>query len=259
MGKGIAGTIPCEMFGGPLDGARYGDLPDMGQPFTNCELSTPLGQPAELHPAAIYVCRGDAPVHGFWQFFYLRTDYPTELEVIDLPIPHPAPPRIPRKTCAYPAPAGWNSDLQVALARGVATIAHKGQLDKAGAPYLTHAARVAAHFDPVEHPIEHCAAWLHDVVEDTALTAQDLMDAGIHSAVIEIVTLLTRDPRVPPRRYYLQLAENPLALAVKEADILDNIDPNRTRHLDPATRSRLADKYDQALRTLASVTHGGTQ
>lgn len=85
MGKGIMGTIPGEMIGGPLDGAKYGDLPDVGEPFTDCVLSCPLGQPADQHLMAIYICRGEAPVAGFWQFFYERTEYPSGLDAAKLP------------------------------------------------------------------------------------------------------------------------------------------------------------------------------
>lgn len=87
MGKGIMGTIPGEMIGGPLDGAKYGDLPDIGERFTDCVLSCPLGQPADQHPMAIYICRGDAPVAGFWQFFYERTEFPTGLDAVQQPVP----------------------------------------------------------------------------------------------------------------------------------------------------------------------------
>lgn len=246
--NGIIGTIPCELFGGPLDGAEYGDLPDIGETYTNCELSSPLGQPADLHPRAVYVCRGEAPVHGFWQFFYDRTDYPAALEAVDLPIPHPE--RLLPNVAVWDLPAGWNIGIQVTLARGIATIAHKGQVDKAGAPYLTHAARVASHFDPVERPLEHCAAWLHDVIEDTTVDSDDLKAAGIHSDVIEIVVTLTRAPDMASSEYIRRIAADAFARAVKQADLADNTDPRRTRHLDPATRARLAEKYDRARRAL---------
>lgn len=238
MAEGIIGTVPCEVFGGPLDGAKYGDLPDLGGPYTNCELSCPLGQPAEQHPRAIYVCRGDAPVHGLWQFFYERTEYPAAPQAAQVQEPE----RI-----------RWEAGIQVALARGLATVAHKGQADKSGAPYLTHAARVASRFDPAERPLEHCAAWLHDVIEDTALEAADLRAAGVHSDVIDVVVLLTRSLGVQTSEYYRRIAASPIARAVKHADIDDNTDTRRTQHLDPATRTRLAAKYADARRALECV------
>lgn len=238
MTEGIVGTIPCEMFGGPLDGAKYGDLPDLGGPYTNCELRCPLGQPAERHPRAIYVCRGEAPVHGFWQFFYERTEYPAAPKVAEVQ----APDRI-----------GWDAGIQVALARSLATIAHKGQSDKTGAPYLTHAARVASRFDPVERPLEHCAAWLHDVIEDTVLGAADLTAAGVYPDIVDVVVLLTRSPGMLKSEYYRGIAASPIARAVKHADIDDNTDARRTQHLDPATRAQLAAKYADARRAIDCV------
>lgn len=74
MSGEIKGTIPCELFGGPLDGAAYGDLPDTGAPLTGWTLSVPLRQPSETSPFAVYVCHGDVPVHGRWQFFYDHTE-----------------------------------------------------------------------------------------------------------------------------------------------------------------------------------------
>lgn len=76
MSGEIEGTIPCELIGGPLDGAKYGDLPDLAGPLTHMTLSVPLGQPAGAHAAAIYMCLGEAPVAGLWQFFYERTEHP---------------------------------------------------------------------------------------------------------------------------------------------------------------------------------------
>ncbi|WP_347978208.1 hypothetical protein [Microbacterium sp. ProA8] len=74
MNESIEGRVLCQLFGGPLDGASYGDLPDLGGPYTGASLTIPLGQPAASHPSAVYTCTGDSPVQGKWQFFYLRTE-----------------------------------------------------------------------------------------------------------------------------------------------------------------------------------------
>ena len=251
MSEGIKGTIPCELFGGPLDGRKYGDLPDTGHPYTNTELSLPLAQPADASPRAIYVCRGNAQVHGLWQFFYERTDYPATVAAIDLPIPHPPFPEAPTATqLKAGGTSAGDAGIQVALARATATLAHKGQTDKAGAPYVTHAARVASRFDPMNQPVEHCAGWLHDVIEDTEIAADDLRAAGVHPDVLTVVLLLTRRPGVSSSDYYRGIITNPAAVTVKAADIDDNTSPSRTRHLDEPTRDRLAAKYDTARRSL---------
>lgn len=80
MGHDVIGRIPGRLFGGPLDGTRYGDLPDTGQPYTNAVLSVPLTQPADESAHAVYRCQGAAPVNGWWQFFYQRTDRPGAVE-----------------------------------------------------------------------------------------------------------------------------------------------------------------------------------
>ena len=153
---------------------------------------------------------------------------------------------------------GWDAGIQVALARAIATIAHRGQTDKIGAPYVTHVARVASRFDPVSRAVEHCAAWLHDVIEDTDVTAGDLRAAGVSSDVVDIVTLLTRTADIPSDEYYRRITTNPAAVAVKAADIDDNTSPARTRMLDDPTRERLAAKYADARRSLGLTSGEGS-
>ena len=131
----------------------------------------------------------------------------------------------------------------VDLAREVATRAHAGQFDKAGAPYIGHPGRVAARV--VGDPLAESVAWLHDVLEDTAVTESEL--AGLFPApVVAAVVVLTRLPDEDPDAYYARVRADPLALTVKWADIDDNCDPARAALLDPATRERLAAKYAHA-------------
>ena len=138
----------------------------------------------------------------------------------------------------------------VTLAMTMAAQAHSQQVDKLGAPYISHPERVAANFDPVQQPEESCVAWLHDVFEDTPLTAYDLTAAGFSPEVVEAVSVLTRRPEVPTELYYARIRENPIALAVKLADVADNSAPWRTAQLDPETRERLAAKYAKAREAL---------
>lgn len=135
-------------------------------------------------------------------------------------------------------------------ARLLAAEAHAGQVDKSGAPYLEHPARVAARLDPVADPVAHAAAWLHDVLEDTAMDADILRSRGIPAEVVRVVELLTRMDSVPSEEYYAAIRRDPVATRVKAADIADNLLPSRTRLLDPETRDRLRLKYAGALRAL---------
>lgn len=130
--------------------------------------------------------------------------------------------------------------MLVAKARTLAERAHAAQVDKVGRPYVEHLTRVAAAV--AEHPVSpglaQAVAWLHDVIEDTELGEVDLMAAGMPRVVVEAVEAITHRPHEPRVDYYLRVQANPLALAVKLADVIDNSDPERLAQLDEATRER---------------------
>lgn len=153
---------------------------------------------------------------------------------------------------APPGPlAGSEALEQVALAKGIAFIAHRGRLDRSGAPYIDHPGRIAERFEVATHPVEAAAAWLHDVLEDTTITAEELFEAGIRPEVIEVVRLLTRTPDVAPEEYYARIRGHETARRVKLADIDDNTARWRLRRLDYDTQLRLVEKYRVARRALA--------
>ena len=141
----------------------------------------------------------------------------------------------------------------VEKAEQLATRAHLGQVDKSGMPYIGHPARVAARTrarnegDAVE-----VVAWLHDVVEDTTVTYEDI-EEQFGAEIAQAVDAITRRPDEESDRYYARVAGNPIALQVKRSDIEDNLDPERTARLDPATRERLAAKNEHALSVLAAA------
>lgn len=99
-----------------------------------------------------------------------------------------------------------------------------GQVDKAGMPYIFHPYEVALQVQTEE---EVCAALLHDVVEDTDWTMGDLRAAGFPETVLEAVQLLTHDPAVPYLDYVRALCGNPIAVAVKRADLHHNSERTR--------------------------------
>jgi len=140
-----------------------------------------------------------------------------------------------------------SSDL-VATARRLAAHHHDGQVDKAGQPYLGHIERVAERVGHLE-PEVVATALLHDILEDTDVTADDLAAAGIPAAVIDAVVLLTKTGG-PLHTYYEAIREHPVALAVKLADIADNSDPARLAQLAPDVRERLTNKYANAVEAL---------
>ena len=110
-------------------------------------------------------------------------------------------------------------DHWIERAMSIATIAHRNQVRTDGSPYIKHPARVA---DAVEARLKPIA-WLHDVVEDTNLTLEDLKAQGFPTYIIEAVDLLTHRKGEPNLSYWGKIKTNPDALAVKLADINDNV------------------------------------
>jgi len=129
----------------------------------------------------------------------------------------------------------------------VARRAHEGQMDKSGRPYIAHSLRVMG---ALRDERERMAAVLHDVIEDTTVTLVDLTDAGCPPEVLAAVAAVTKQPGEDQSAYLARVAANPIALAVKRADIADNMSPDRLSRLDAATQERLRAKYESALRQL---------
>jgi (p)ppGpp synthase/HD superfamily hydrolase len=140
--------------------------------------------------------------------------------------------------------------------------AHEGQIDKSGRPYYLHPLRVAMRLAHCTAAERH-AALLHDVVEDTPVTLQDLRETGYSDEVLEIVDLLTR--RTPDgeshNAYIERLAQsrNVKALRVKLADVYDNMSPARARSLPAHERgmkhrfARDAERVQAALQEIGDT------
>lgn len=95
--------------------------------------------------------------------------------------------------------------------------------------------------------IEQVAALLHDVVEDTDHTLDELAAKGVPPAALEIVRLLTRAPGEPRGPYYARIREHEPARRVKLlADVASNSDPGRMALLPPEERAKKSVKYAQA-------------
>ena len=133
-------------------------------------------------------------------------------------------------------------------AQEIATKAHDGQKDKAGRPYIEHVARVARR---AANPRQATIAWLHDVVEDTSTTPEDLRQAGFDAGTLAGVDLLTRRPGERYQDYIRRIAEagDPDARAVKLADLRDHLE-----HHPEAIGASLRRRYEEALRTLDEKT-----
>ncbi|UGQ13879.1 HD domain-containing protein [Yinghuangia sp. ASG 101] len=141
-----------------------------------------------------------------------------------------------------PTPAFTLEDA-VALARR----AHDGQVDKSGRPYIAHPLRVMRAVDGTR---ARMAAVLHDVIEDTGVTEDDLRRAGCPEEVVAAVVALTKRPGEPLATSMARAAADPIARVVKRADIADNCSEQRLALLDEATRTRLRAKYARSLALL---------
>ncbi len=128
----------------------------------------------------------------------------------------------------------------------VCYMAHRGQLDKSGVPYVFHPYHLAEQMTTED---EVCVALLHDVQEDTDVTEEQLRAHGFNERVLEALRLLTHDPRVPYEDYVQALASNPLARTVKIADLCHNSDQTRRETTTDSDRRR-QQKYARALRIL---------
>ncbi len=126
----------------------------------------------------------------------------------------------------------------------IARAAHEGQVDKSGHPYIGHPLRVMSRVSG-EHA--RMAAVLHDVVEDTSVTADDLLAAGCPPEVVRTVLALTHADGESQEQYLARVLADPVAVVVKRADIADNTSPPRLALLDQATQDRLRAKYSRAL------------
>ncbi|MGW3101577.1 HD domain-containing protein [Streptomyces sp. NPDC001100] len=134
--------------------------------------------------------------------------------------------------------------LTVAEVEALARAAHEGQTDKAGRPYAEHLRAVAEGVRERGGDAEQiAAAWLHDSVEDDALTERWLDEAALTRRTKDIVRALTKRAGETPETYAGRVLATPGALLVKEADLAHNADPARLAVLDEATRARLTEKY----------------
>jgi (p)ppGpp synthase/HD superfamily hydrolase len=148
----------------------------------------------------------------------------------------------------------------------IATVAHAGQRDKAGVPYIEHPKGVAVIATNAlisgadgglhipnratgAYNLIRDAALLHDVVEDTSVTPEGLIELGVSPETVRIVLLLTYDKTKMTRdQYYAQIKTDPVARLVKISDVRHNL--GRLAYLTPEDYERLTVKYTHALEIL---------
>lgn len=128
-------------------------------------------------------------------------------------------------------------------ALSIATEAHRGQFDKAGIDYIEHPIYVASQVDTEE---EKAVALLHDVIEDSPFTAEELLLAGLLETVVTAVQILSKKKGQDYQTYLENVKSNPLARIVKLADLKHNSDLSRLSSVTDKDLERL-EKYKKAI------------
>ena len=124
--------------------------------------------------------------------------------------------------------------------------AHKNQVDKSGMPYVYHPFHLAEQMTTEE---ETTVALLHDVVEDTHYTIDDIKAMGFADKIIEALKLMTHDKSVPYMDYVAKIKNNHIAMVVKLADLRHNSDLSRVETVDAKVIKRVQ-KYAEAIKLL---------
>lgn len=139
------------------------------------------------------------------------------------------------------------TNKMVDLCLEIAVKAHARQADLDGNPVILHPLTVGL---AGKTPEEQCAGFLHDVVEDTDYTFDDLLEMGVSAEIVEALRLLTHNDEEPYLDYVRRIAEsgNELALAVKLNDLHHNLERGRRMGYQ-----RLVDKHESALAILAPL------
>ncbi len=101
---------------------------------------------------------------------------------------------------------------------------HAGQVDKAGLPYILHPLAIMARVDGIE---TKTVAVLHDIIEDTSITAENLSQLGFSDTVVSVVVALTRTKGMTRIEAAYQAKANPVARVVKLADLAENMNLGR--------------------------------
>lgn len=146
-------------------------------------------------------------------------------------------------------------DLEGAIA--LASTSHRGQHDKAGAPYILHPLRVMLALGPNASQSARIAAVLHDVVEDCGVTREELAQLGVAPDALRAIDGVTRRESETYEEFIARLAPDALARQVKLADLRDNLDLSRIADPTPRDFERL-ERYRSAVAALEAFNDAGT-
>jgi (p)ppGpp synthase/HD superfamily hydrolase len=151
-------------------------------------------------------------------------------------------------SAAYPR---GSTDQAVMLAQAIqlAQRVHLGQTDRTGQPYIGHVMRVVA---ACTTDFERTCAALHDVVEDSPTTLDELRAMGFAEAVVSVVATLTKGESEAYEAYIARVEQEPRAWRIKLADLTDNLDLRRLLTLTDADWARIQ-RYHAAYVRLRSL------
>jgi (p)ppGpp synthase/HD superfamily hydrolase len=139
----------------------------------------------------------------------------------------------------------------VAKARAWAIKAHTGQKDKAGKDYFR--AHVAVVAEGVKgDPVAETVAFLHDTVEDTSITIEDIR-TGFPKEVADAVSALTHSKGISYAEYLWYIQQNSIAVKVKLSDLRSNMDLTRLPHAPTEKDLERTRKYKRAYTILSSA------
>ena len=118
----------------------------------------------------------------------------------------------------------------------------EGKLDKGGYPYINHLEYVSKHG---RNESEKIIGLLHDILEDTDLTKEKLLEFGFSKEIVEVIEILTRDKNKSYHDYIesIILSKNESAIYIKKIDMEHNMDLKRCPNLDEKTKEKLQKKY----------------
>ncbi|MGQ8874404.1 hypothetical protein [Paenibacillus sp. TSA_86.1] len=136
--------------------------------------------------------------------------------------------------------------MNIELAISIALQAHKGQLDKGGQRYILHPLAVMNRIETMEEKI---VAVLHDVIEDTDVTIEELREFGFSEEILHAICLLTRSKEDTYEQFIEKTLMNPIARNVKIADIKENMNISRIKNPTEHDYNRL-EKYRKAIERL---------
>lgn len=138
---------------------------------------------------------------------------------------------------------------QLIRATDIAIEVHTGHYDKNGQPYLGHVLRVMSAGHTLQEKI---VGALHDVVEDSDRTLEDLAGEGFSPEILDAVNAMTHDDSETYDEYLIRVTKNPVAVRVKMNDLSDNMDIRRLKELNDTTVSRIR-KYLKAYKFLTET------